>query len=98
MSVRLAFRLAQDTLLRRPIAPAPPSITAADTLPSPAPVVPTPGTEVQVAVLVAMPSAQNRHRSPLGLDMRKGEEKLEELGLGEYVIGTAWTHIGPQDR
>lgn len=95
MTIRLALRLAQDTLLRRPIAPAPPNITNANTSPSPAPVIPAPGTQVQVAVLVAMPSPQNRHRSPLDLYMSKRDREPKDLG--EYVIGTTRTHVGHQD-
>jgi len=89
MNRRLALNLAHDMLLRPlPLARAPLDVAEANTPPSPAPVI---APEMQVAVLVAMPSPQRRHQGPLDLETSQGNETSAELG--EYLIGTTRTHV-----
>jgi hypothetical protein len=89
MNRRLALNLAHDMLLRPlPLALAPLDVAEANTPPSPAPVI---APEMQVAVLVAMPSPQHRYQGPLDLETSKRNETSAELG--EYLIGTTRTNV-----
>jgi len=82
-TARLAMQLTHDVILNRPLIP--PSDNTGVKMPTTMDtIVPTPGTGIQVAVIIAMPS-------PHELCKEKGDVGTEELR--EYMIGTTRTYI-----
>ena len=80
MTFEHAIDLVRDTFARRPLLPPMPDSPDEPLLP---PAVPDPGTEIQIAFLVAMPSQRFRTDSH--------SDTIVDAGLGEFVIGTVRT-------
>lgn len=90
LTASLIRQLVYDVILHRPLA-VPSEVAETTAPPALAAKVPTPGTGIHVAVLVAMPSP--RHRTSVSRD------SIMEIGVGgseaqrEYMIGTTRTYI-----
>jgi len=88
LTIRLAIELVHDVILHRPLAfPSEAAKTKAPPIPTPK--IPTPGTDMLIAVLVAMPSPPTN--IPCDSFIEKGDG--ESVKLREFVIGTIRTHV-----
>jgi hypothetical protein len=85
LTVRLAIQLVHDMIFRRPLA-FPSEAASTKAPPVPTQKIPNPGTDMLIAVLVAMPSP--RTNIPCDSFMEKRDREL-----CEFVIGTIRTHI-----
>ncbi|KIM86678.1 hypothetical protein PILCRDRAFT_815921 [Piloderma croceum F 1598] len=84
------MQLMYDVILLRPLA-VPSNVAERTTPPAPTVSIPTPGTNMHVAVVIAMPSCRRRTSIPRDslMEMDGGEPEV----LCEYAIGTTRTSI-----
>lgn len=89
LTATLAIQLIYDVILQRPLAD--PSNVAAP--PAPIVSIPTPGTDLHLAVVIAMPSC--RHRTSIPRDSLMEMDGWRPEVLCEYAIGTTRTSVQP---